>query len=66
MQHIRFIAGYAEVIWNVVRMIIRLQAPQSTELKPPACTTEKDEAWSVRDIWDGRGREYGESSSARA
>jgi arsenite-transporting ATPase len=43
------------------------QAPvQSTELKRPACMTEKDEAWCERGFWAEIGRECVVSSSARA
>lgn len=39
---------------------------QSTELKPRACMTEKDEAWCERGFWAGIGQGCVESSSARA
>ncbi len=41
-------------------------AHQSTELKPPACMTAKDEAWSERGFWAWNGPGCAASSSERA
>lgn len=41
-------------------------APQSTELKPPACKPARDGAWSEWDFGGGIGRERAESRTAPA